>query len=383
MSTRTQIKLVLGRVGELLVRSDAEPKVNGQFAYASDLRAEGMLWGVTVRSPHPHARIRGIDVAAAVATQGVHAVLTSADVPGRHTYGVEVADQPVLAWDEVRYEGEPVAVVAAVDLETARLAAAKVEVDYEVLEPVTDAAAGEVLRAVSHPPRRAGDGRRRGRHRQLRGRHAGPGVPRARVGPRDPGRGRRRRPARRDAVAARRPRPGLRVARTRAGSRPAAPRRRRRRVRRPRGRVDPDPRVPARAAHEAAREDGLQPRGVVLRPRPPAPGVAAVRARRHAGGRAGLRQGRRAAGRRRVHVVVAGRGLERRVLRGRPVPRAERRDRRARRVHEQPALRRDAGVRRRPGRGRARGADGPAGRRRSASIRSTCGCATRCRRAIA
>ena len=70
MSTRTQIKLVRGRVGELLVRSDAEPKVNGQFAYATDLHAEGMLWGVTVRSPHPHARIRGIDVSAAVATAG-------------------------------------------------------------------------------------------------------------------------------------------------------------------------------------------------------------------------------------------------------------------------------------------------------------------------
>ncbi|MDX6376185.1 MAG: hypothetical protein QOE98_488, partial [Gaiellaceae bacterium] len=148
MSTRTEIKLVLGRVGELLVRSDAEPKVNGQFAYASDLRAEGMLWGVTVRSPQPHARVRGIDVTAAVATQGVHAVLTSSDVPGRHTYGVEVADQPVLAWDEVRYEGEPVAIVAAVDLATARLAAERVAVDYEVLEPVTAAADGEVLRAV-------------------------------------------------------------------------------------------------------------------------------------------------------------------------------------------------------------------------------------------
>jgi CO/xanthine dehydrogenase Mo-binding subunit len=149
MSTRsTEIKLVLGRVGELLVRGDAEPKVNGQFAYASDLRAEGMLWGVTVRSPHPHARIRGVDVSAAVATPGVLAVLTSSDVPGRHTYGVEVADQPVLAWDEVRYEGEPVAIVAAVDLASARLAAERVAVDYEVLEPVTAAADGEVLRAV-------------------------------------------------------------------------------------------------------------------------------------------------------------------------------------------------------------------------------------------
>ena len=76
MSSTTTIKLVRGRVGELLERRDGEPKVTGQFQYASDLHAEGMLWGVTVRSPHPRARIRGIDVTAAVATQGVHAVLT-------------------------------------------------------------------------------------------------------------------------------------------------------------------------------------------------------------------------------------------------------------------------------------------------------------------
>ena len=147
MSTTT-IKLVRGRVGELLERRDGEPKVTGQFAYASDLRADGMLWGVTVRSPHPHARIRAIDVTAAVATQGVHAVLTHEDVPGRKTYGMEHADQPVLASDEVRYQGEPVAIVAAADLATARLAAERVEVDYDVLDPVTDPADGEVLRDV-------------------------------------------------------------------------------------------------------------------------------------------------------------------------------------------------------------------------------------------
>ena len=130
------------------MRSDAKPKVNGQFAYATDLHAEGMLWGVTVRSPYPHARIRGIDVSAAVATQGVLAVLTNDDVPGRHTYGVDHADQPVLAWDVVRYVGEPVAIVAAVDLSHRAARGAKVAVDYEVLEPVTEAAAGEVLRAA-------------------------------------------------------------------------------------------------------------------------------------------------------------------------------------------------------------------------------------------
>jgi CO/xanthine dehydrogenase Mo-binding subunit len=112
--------------------------VKGAFAFASDLWAEGMLWGSTLRSPHPRARIRSIDTAAAVAMAGVRAVLTHADVPGRKTYGLEHPDQPVLAWEDVRYEGEAVAIVAADHPETARRAARTIVVDYEVLEPVVD-----------------------------------------------------------------------------------------------------------------------------------------------------------------------------------------------------------------------------------------------------
>ena len=66
---------------------------------------------------------RRIDTSAAAAMPGVHAVLTHADVPGRKTYGLEHADQPVLAWSDVRFQGEPVAVVAADHPETARRAA--------------------------------------------------------------------------------------------------------------------------------------------------------------------------------------------------------------------------------------------------------------------
>ena len=66
-----------------------------------------MLWGDTLRSPHAHARIVSLDIAAALAQPGVHAVLTHADVPGRKTYGLEFSDQPVLAIDRVRYVGEP------------------------------------------------------------------------------------------------------------------------------------------------------------------------------------------------------------------------------------------------------------------------------------
>jgi CO/xanthine dehydrogenase Mo-binding subunit len=119
-------------------RADAVPKVTGEFAYSSDLHAAGMLWGHTVRSPHAHARIVAIDISDALTLPGVHAVLTHADVPGQKTYGLEFADQPVLAFERVRYFGEAVAVVAAEEPEQARRAAAAVRVEYEPLEPVTD-----------------------------------------------------------------------------------------------------------------------------------------------------------------------------------------------------------------------------------------------------
>src|SRR6188768_1786653 len=112
--------------------------VTGEFAYSSDLAAAGMLWGRTVRSPHVHARILSVDVSDALGMPGVHAVLTHEDVPGAKTYGLEFADQPVLALDRVLYYGEAVAIVAADEPEQARRAAAAVRVEYEPLAPVTD-----------------------------------------------------------------------------------------------------------------------------------------------------------------------------------------------------------------------------------------------------
>ena len=131
-------KLPLGRVGESTRRLDGIPKATGEFAYSSDLYAAGMLWGHTLRSPHAHARIHAIEIGPALALPGVHAVLTHADVPGRKTYGLEFADQPVLAADRVRYFGEPVALVAAEHPEQARRAAAAIAVEYEPLAPVVD-----------------------------------------------------------------------------------------------------------------------------------------------------------------------------------------------------------------------------------------------------
>jgi xanthine dehydrogenase D subunit len=126
------------RVGESVPRPDGVAKVRGDFVYSSDLHVEGMLWGSTLRSPHPYAHIKSIDTAEALAAPGVRAVLTHRDVPGRNAYGLEIPDQPVLAADVVRYWGEAVALVAADHPEQARRAAEKVRVDYEVMTPLTE-----------------------------------------------------------------------------------------------------------------------------------------------------------------------------------------------------------------------------------------------------
>ena len=126
------------KVGESVRRPDGALKARGDFAYSSDLHADGMLWGATVRSPHPYARIASIDVSEAGSMPGVEAVLTHQDVPGRKVFGLEIPDQPVLAMDVVRYWGEAVALVAADHPEHARRAAQAVRVEYEVLKPLSD-----------------------------------------------------------------------------------------------------------------------------------------------------------------------------------------------------------------------------------------------------
>ncbi len=136
--TETVRKLEVGRIGEVVPRIDAPPKVKGEFVYSSDLIVPGMLWGHTLRSPHAHARIIGLDISAAVSMPGVHAVLGHDDVPGAKLYGLEFQDQPVLAIDRVRYHGEPVALVAAEHPEQARRAAERIRVEYEPLAPISD-----------------------------------------------------------------------------------------------------------------------------------------------------------------------------------------------------------------------------------------------------
>ncbi|HEY8757248.1 MAG TPA: xanthine dehydrogenase subunit D, partial [Candidatus Limnocylindria bacterium] len=122
---------VRGTVGESVERPDGPPKVKGEFEYASDLWVPGMLHGATLRSPHPHARIVSIDTAKARSLPGVRAVRTHADLPNAELYGLMKSDQYPLARKKVRFLGDPVAIVAADDAQTARDALKLITVTYE------------------------------------------------------------------------------------------------------------------------------------------------------------------------------------------------------------------------------------------------------------
>jgi CO/xanthine dehydrogenase Mo-binding subunit len=140
---------VRGTVGESVERPDGRPKVKGEFEYASDLWVPGMLHGATLRSPHPHARIVSIDTAKARSLPGVRAVRTNADLPNSELYGLMKSDQYPLARKKVRFLGDPVAIVAADDAQTARDALKLIDVTYEPLPSITDPIAA--LQADAQP----------------------------------------------------------------------------------------------------------------------------------------------------------------------------------------------------------------------------------------
>src|SRR5262244_884688 len=137
-------------IGGSHARADAWEKVRGRPIHAGDGALSGMLHGRIVRSPYPSARIARLETEAARALPGVIAVLTAHDVPrneqrmelpGRMaeaTAGAVLATQPVLADDRVRFQGEPVAAIAATTPEIAAAAAELVRVDYEPMPGVYD-----------------------------------------------------------------------------------------------------------------------------------------------------------------------------------------------------------------------------------------------------
>lgn len=134
----TEGKTELRWVGKRVKRIDGPEKVTGELKYMTDYQFDDMVWGKVLRSPYPHAKIKAIDTRKAKALPGVVAVLTHKDVPGYNGFGIVIPDQPVLCSDVVRCTGDAVALVAAETLEIAEEALSLIEVDYEVLEPVTD-----------------------------------------------------------------------------------------------------------------------------------------------------------------------------------------------------------------------------------------------------
>ncbi len=155
-------------IGHNTRRTDAPGKVSGQLKYAGDMVMPRMLHMQVMRSPHPHALIKSIDTSAAESLPGVEGVITSADVPGTDGFGVFTHDQPIMARDKVRYVGEAIAAVAAVDLVTAKQAVKRIKVEYEELPAIFDPARAQDPDAptlhdcapdnvVKHIPIRKGD----------------------------------------------------------------------------------------------------------------------------------------------------------------------------------------------------------------------------------
>ena len=126
-------------IGKSIPRIDALDKVTGRAAYVGDLEVPGMLHGKILRSPLPHAVVKEIGVKKALKLPGVVAVLTRDDLEGLDPfYGAVLRDRPFIATDKVRYQGEPVAAVAAVDLATAEEALDLIQVEYDELPVISD-----------------------------------------------------------------------------------------------------------------------------------------------------------------------------------------------------------------------------------------------------
>src|SRR6059036_1408751 len=124
-------------VGAPIPRLEGPDKVSGRTIYAADVNLPGTLWGKILRSPHPHARIRRIDVSRARQVPRVRAVITGPQISG-HLISKQIRDMPVLCWEVVRFVGDRVAAVAADTHEAAKEAVGLIDVDYEELPAVFD-----------------------------------------------------------------------------------------------------------------------------------------------------------------------------------------------------------------------------------------------------
>jgi 4-hydroxybenzoyl-CoA reductase alpha subunit len=122
-------------IGKRIPRIDSNEKVTGKAIYGIDVKLPGMLYGKILRSPFPHARIVHINTEKAKKKKGVKAVITAEDTP-KVKYGAQIDDEYLLALDRVRYIGDEIAAVAAIDEETAIEALDLIRVEYEELPAV-------------------------------------------------------------------------------------------------------------------------------------------------------------------------------------------------------------------------------------------------------
>ena len=128
---------IRGGAHDAIRHDSAHKHVTGQAVYIDDMpMLPGTQHAWLATSPHPHARIQCINTAKAEAFAGVAAVITAADIPGHNDVAPIFSGEPVLADGVVEYIGHPFAAVAAETMDIARSAAARIEVDYEVLEPI-------------------------------------------------------------------------------------------------------------------------------------------------------------------------------------------------------------------------------------------------------
>ena len=126
-------------IGKRLPRIDGIAKATGEAKFAGDLSLVGMLRGKILRSPYPHARLLHINTDKAKSLSGVRAVVTGKDTVGFKAGGISATgDEPYLALDKVRFIGDAVAAVAAIDEETAEEALDLIEVEYQKLPAVVD-----------------------------------------------------------------------------------------------------------------------------------------------------------------------------------------------------------------------------------------------------
>ena len=125
-------------IGHTQVRKGGIAKVTGTAKFGADVNLPGQLYGAVLHSPHAHARILSIDIEKARTLPGVRAVIIGSDFPT--LYGSFIADQPIVAQEKVRYQGEPVAAVAADTEEIAHEAVSLIQVEYAPLPVVNDLA---------------------------------------------------------------------------------------------------------------------------------------------------------------------------------------------------------------------------------------------------